>query len=233
MPALREFDFLTLGQPPSQDGFIELVSRLRCLTFCARSGSWASVSDPGAWPLTLPNLEELEWCTDDGPDAVAVAVLRRAVSLRAVRVSHASLLAAIDAGPVPAVGNGNPHAYAPLATVQALRLYAVATDAASLSKTLAASPRASAVQLRWNQSASGRLQLLDLFHAAASMPSGDEVAAAECRRVRRVRLDVDFNVVSFDAEEAVRCVLALFPRARYASWGAGEVPDVQLLPQPD
>jgi hypothetical protein len=65
------------------------------------------------------------------------------------------------------------------------------------------------------------------------MPSGDEVAAAECRRVRRVRLDVDFDVVGFDADEAVRCVLALFPRARYASWGAGEVPDVQLLPQPD
>jgi hypothetical protein len=227
MPALREFDFLTLGQPPSQDGFVELVSRLRCLSLQLCQGSWASVSDPGAWPLTLPNLEELEWCAGDGPDVVAVAVLRRALSLRAVHVSHASALAAIEMGPVTGVGGG---VDAPLATVQGLKFYAVATDAASLSETVAASPRASAVQLRWNRSASGRLQLRDLFDAAAASTASVE-EGAEWRRVRRVRLDVDFFVFGFEPEAATQCVLTLFPRARYASWGAYSVPDVQLLPE--
>jgi hypothetical protein len=227
MPALREFDFLTLGQPPSQDGFIELVSRLRCLSLQLCQGSWASVSDPGEWPLTLPNLEELEWCAGDGPDVVAVMVLRRALSLRAVHASHASALAAIEMGPVAGVGDG---VCAPLATVQGLKFYAVATDAASLSETVAASPRASAVQLRWNQSASGRLQLRDLFDAAAASTASVEKGAG-WRRVRRVRLDVDFFVFGFEPEAATQCVLALFPRARYASWGAYSVPDVQLLPE--
>jgi hypothetical protein len=149
MTALRKLEYLTLGQQPSQDGFIELVSRLRSLTVLAKE-SWASVSDPDAWPLTLPNLEEVEWCTDDGVDPVAVAVVRRAVALRAAHVSHASALAAIAAGPVAGVGStGDPRTYAPLAkyaplaNVQPLTLSAVATDAASLSTTLAATPRVS------------------------------------------------------------------------------------------
>jgi hypothetical protein len=91
------------------------------------------------------------WCTGDQVDAVAVAVLRRAVSLRAVNVSHATVLAAIAAGPVADVGDGGLCVYAPLAKLQTMTLNAVATDAVSLCKTLDASPHVSAVSLRWSE----------------------------------------------------------------------------------
>jgi hypothetical protein len=228
MPALRELDFFILDQF-SQDGFIEVVSRLRSLTL-GNGSPWGSVHDPGAWPLTLPNLEELVWWVDDGMDAViAVAILRRAVSLRAVQVSHASAVAAIAAGPVGGVGD--PGICAPLSNVQTLTLTGAANDAAGLAKIVAASPRASAVRLRWTGSAPELPWLWDLFHAAASAAPGE--GAAGWRRVRRVRLEMDpSRWTTPDPTEAARCVRALFPRARYASWGAHGVPDVQVLPQP-
>jgi hypothetical protein len=209
MPALRELDFFILDQF-SQDGFIEVVSRLRSLTL-SNGSPWDSVHDPDAWPLTLPNLEELIWWVDDAMDAViAVAVLRRAVSLRAVQVSHASALAAITAGSVAGADGGETCVSAPLANVQTLTLTGAANDAAGLAKIVAASPRASAVRLRWTGSAPELPRLWDLFPAAAA--SGEE--GAGWRRVRR-------------------CVRALFPRTRYASWCANGAPDVQLLPLPN
>jgi hypothetical protein len=228
MPALRELEIFTPGEPPSQDGFIELVSRLRSLTL-SKGGPYASVTHQCAWPATLPNLEELLWCAGDGVDAVAVAVLRRAVSLRAVNVSHASALATIAMGPVVDVGDGDTGMSAPLSHVRTLTLYAVETDPASLSKTVAASPRASVVQLQWSGSAL-LSQLWDLLRAVASAASG-EVGAGWCR-VRRVRLDMAYFSAPPDPEEAGRCVRALFPRVRYASWSAFGSLDVQLLTPP-
>jgi hypothetical protein len=222
MPALRELQLYVFGEP-SQDGFIELVSRLRSLTLYANGSPWDSVKNASAWPLTLPSLRELLWWSGDGVDAVAVAVLRRGVSLRAIHVSHASALAAIASGPVGM--------HAPLSNVRALTLAAVANDPVSLATTLAASPRASAIKLRWRNSAPG---LWDLLHAVASAASGEEAAGR--RRVRRVRLDVDEVdelLTAPEPEAAARCLRALFPHARYASWGANGLPDVQLLPQSD
>jgi hypothetical protein len=231
MPALRELEFFTPGHPPLQDGFVELVSRLRSLTL--KSGRpYAYVRDRGAWPLSLPNLQELLWCAGYGADAVAVAVLRRAVSLRAVHVSHASALAAIAAGPTAgADSSGHPSSYPPLSHVQTLTLIAVATDAASLTTIVAASPRASVVQLRWSGSAPVPSQVLNILLAAASASSGEK-GGVGWRRVRRVRLDMDYYSAAPDIQEAARCVLALFPRARYASWRARGSSDVQLLPPP-
>jgi hypothetical protein len=162
------------------------------------------------------------WCTGDKVDAVAVAVLRRAVSLRAVNVSHASALAAIEAGPVADVGDGGLCMCAPLANLQTMTLNAVATDAASLCKTLDASPHVSTVSLRWSDLS----QPWDLLHAAASATSTEAVTGR--RRVRRVRLvDVNLYAIAFDPDQPARSVLALFPRARHASWNRNEL----LLPQ--
>jgi hypothetical protein len=231
MPALRELEFFTPGPPPSQDGFIELVSRLRSLTL--NTGCpWDCVSDAGAWPRTLPTLEELVWLAGEGADAVAVALLRRAVSLRAVHVSHASALAVIAAGPVASVNNvGDPRAHAPLSNVQRLTLVAVATDAASLATTLAASPFASLIQLQWSTSAPLLSQVLELLPAAASASSGEK-GGPGWRRVRRVRLDMAYFSVAPNIVDAARCVRTLFPRARYASWSAFGSLDVQLLLSP-
>jgi hypothetical protein len=225
MPALRELEFIILGQF-SQDGFIELVSRLRSLTL-NNGCPWASVTDPGAWPLTLPKLEELVWSGGDGVDTLAVAVVRRAVSLRAAHVSHASAVAAIAAGSVASVGDGDLGTCTPLANVRTLTLTGVANDVASFSKVMAASPRATTVRLRWTGSAPELPWLWDLFHAAASVFSGED--AAGWRRVRRVCLKMDYPAAP-EPTEAARCVRALFPRARYASWSANGVPDVQILP---
>jgi hypothetical protein len=54
MPALRELDFFVFGQF-SQDGFIELASRLRSLFLRAPKCPWDSVDYASAWPLTLPS----------------------------------------------------------------------------------------------------------------------------------------------------------------------------------
>jgi hypothetical protein len=121
MPALRELHFY-ISRQPSQDGFIELVSRLQSLSLIARGQPWDVVHDASAWPLMLPNLKELMWSTGaENADPVAVAVLRRAVSLRAADVSHASALAAIAAGShaIAVDCNVDPcmH-YAPLANLQ-------------------------------------------------------------------------------------------------------------------
>jgi hypothetical protein len=168
------------------------------------------------------------WCADGGVDAIATEVLRRAVSLRAADVSHASALAAVAAGP-PAVAvdrSGDSCVYyAPLANVQTLTLNAVINDPLSLSKSLAASPRASTVQLRWDGTG---LDQWDLLRAVASEVSGED-GTAEWRRVRRVRLEVDFVPAEPDPEAATRCVCALFPQARYASWGSSGPPRTTLL----
>jgi hypothetical protein len=228
MPVLRDLELFILDQF-SQDGFIEVVSRLRSLSLTTGS-PWDSVHDPGAWPPTLPNLEALVWWGGDGVDAViAIAVLRRAVSLRAVDVSHASALAAITAGSVAGADGGERCVSAPLANVQTLTLTGAANDAAGLAKIVAALPRASAVRLRWTGSAPELPRLWDLFPAAAA--SGEE--GAGWRRVRRVRLEVDSGIAAPDPKAVARCVRALFPRARYASWCANGAPDVQLLPLPN
>jgi hypothetical protein len=109
---LRDLEFHIVGQP-SQGGFIELASRLRSLFLRAVSRPWDSVHYASEWPLTLPNLEELRWWADDGVDAVALAILRRAVSLRAADVSHASALAAIAAGPVASIDSSEDAAISP------------------------------------------------------------------------------------------------------------------------
>jgi hypothetical protein len=207
MPALRKLEFSARGQQPSQDGFIELISRLRSLSLRAGSHPWASVADAGPWPLALPNLEELRWWAGDGVDAVAVALLRRAVSLRAAQVSHASALAAIAAGPAADVaGSGD----LPLSSVQTLTLGAIINDPVSLTTTLAASPGVSAVGLRWTHSAS---EVWDLLRAAASA-APLRVEDRGLRRVRRVQLEVN-RAIRFDSHAAAQCVRALFPRARY------------------
>jgi hypothetical protein len=224
MPALRELEFHIEGEP-SQDGFIELVSRLRSLSLRAGRRPWDSVERARAWPLVLPNLELLLWWADGMADAVAVAVLRRAVSLRAVDVSHASALAAIAAGPVAAVDIGDPCVFAPLANVQTLTLHAVDTDAASLATALAAAPRASTMQLRWSRFGH---RLWDFLRAVASAVPPD----AGLHRVRRVRLQAIFcDRHKPDPKVAAPCIRVLFPRARYASFQCGGLPDVQLLPQ--
>jgi hypothetical protein len=221
MPALRELELFIRGQP-SQDGFIELVSRLRSLNVYASVSPWDLLHDDGAWPLTLPNLEELTWVASFGAGTVAVAILRRAVSLRAAHVLHAIALAATAAGPVASVATGiTPHVSqctrAPLSNVKSLTIAAVVDDPTSLVKILAASPRASAVRLRWDGSGPG---LLGLLHAAASAAS----TSAGWRRVRRVHIDVYFIVRPHP--EVARCVRALFPRARYASWGTNGLSEV-------
>jgi hypothetical protein len=229
MPALRDLQLYTFNGP-SQDGFIELVSRLRSLSVRTRERPWDAADDGTSWPPTLPNLEELLWCADGGVDAVAVAVLRRAVSLRAADVSHASALAAVAADPpVVAVDrSGDPCMYyAPLANVQRLTLNAIINDPLSLSKSLAASPRASTVELRWEGTGVGQWDLLRAVASAA--PTGDDSAAGRRMRVRRVRLEVDFVMAEPNPEAAVRCVRALFPRARYASWGSSGPPQTTLL----
>jgi hypothetical protein len=230
MPALRELHVHVLRQP-SQDGFIELVSRLRSLSLTARGRPWDAVHDESAWPLTLPDLNELLWSTGKKVDAVAVAVLRRAVLLRAVDVSHASALAAIATGPpVVAVDRiVDPCMYyAPLVNLQTLTLYSVINDPLSLSKSLAASPRAATVQLRWDGTGCGQW---DLLRAVVSLAAPqDEEAAGRCMRVRRVRLEVGFVLDQLPpAAAAVRCVRALFPRARYATWSTSGPPYTTLL----
>jgi hypothetical protein len=229
MPALRELQLFTFNGP-SQDGFIELVSRLRSLSVRTRGRPWNAADDGISWPQTLPSLEELLWCADGGVDAVAVAVLRRAVSLRAADVSHASALAAVAAGP-PVVVAVNPSMYhAPLANIRTLALNAIINDPLSLSKSLTTSPRASTVTLRWGGTG---LDQWDLLRAVASNapPGREEEGAAEWRRVRRVRLEVDFIMAEPDPEAAVRCVRALFPRVRYASWSlSGLMHNHTMLP---
>jgi hypothetical protein len=173
----------------------------------------------------LPNLEKLLWYADD---AVAVAVLRRAVSLRAVDVSHASARAAVAAGPVADIGSsGNPCTFfAPFANVQMLALYAVGKDAASLSKTLAAAPHASTIELDWGPFGP---RPWDVLRTVASAASGENLAG-RCR-VRRVRIGGSCRAeYRPDPDEAARCIRAVFPRARYASFCVDELPDVQLLP---
>jgi hypothetical protein len=255
MPALRELH-LYISRQPSQDGFIELVSRLQSLSLIARGQPWDVVRDERACPLTLPNLKELRWSTGgENADPVAVAVLRRAVSLRAADVSHASALAAIAAGShaiavdcnvdpcmhyaplanlqklvaVDRTGDSCMH-FAPLAHVQNLTLNAVINDPLSLAEPLAASPRASTVKLRWEGSGHGQWDLLRAV-ASAALPS-DDSAAGRCMRVRRVRLEVECVLAEPDPEAAVRCVRALFPRARYASWSlrGDDYPLLPLLP---
>jgi voltage-gated potassium channel Kch len=231
MPALRDLEFFILDQP-SQDGFIELVSRLRSLSLRACSRPWDSVHHTDVWPLTLPNLEELLWWADGGVDAVAVAVLRRAVSLRAADVSHASALAAIAAaaGPVTGLGsNGDPHIFAPLSNVHRLALTAIVDDPAGLVTTLAAPSRVSAVRLRWSGYTS---ELWDFLRAVASVsPPGDAAAEAR-RRVRRVYFEVGHAMAAPDPEVAARCVRALFPRVRYTWWGAFGSPHMALFCRP-
>jgi hypothetical protein len=224
MPALRELEAFIRGQP-SQDGFIELVSRLRSLSVYASASPWDSGHNDGAWPLTLPNLEELTWRGDDRAVAVAVAVLRRAVSLRAAHVSHASALAAIAAGPVSGAGScfEGSSVYAPLSHVQTLTLAPADNDPVGLFKILKASPCASAVRLRWDGFPPA---LWDFLHAVASEASGEERSGF--RSVRRVRLDVYYSRVA-PSTEAARCVRALFPRARHASWCTNGSHGVQLL----
>jgi hypothetical protein len=208
MPALRELKFSVLHQPP-QDGFIELVSRLRSLSLSGCRRPWDSVHDAGGWPLTLPNLEGLTWPADDALDAVAVALLRRAVFLRAAHVSYASALVAIAAGPV--ADDGDPNLCAPLSSVRALTLTEVVDDATSLATTLAASSRVSALTLQWGGTAP---ELCDLLRAVASAaPSGAEEAAPGYR-VRRVDLKLDCDVAVFESQAAEECILALFPRTR-------------------
>jgi hypothetical protein len=236
MPALRELEFYARHQP-SQDGFIELVSRLRSLFVRARLHPWDSVHYASAWPLTLPNLETLRWWGDgnDVDDAVAVAILRRAVGLRAADVSHASALAAIAAGPVASIDSCGgaiipplPSCMsAPLSNVKTLTLTAVANDPVSLAATRAASPRVSALTLRWNGTAP-RLWSLLRTTAAASAVSGAD--GTRWHRVRRVDFDVDSSVIiAAPNPEAPQCVRALFPRARYASWGATGSPHMALF----
>jgi hypothetical protein len=231
MPALRDLDFSDLLYCFEQDGFIELVSRLRSLSL-TQGCPWAAVRNLAAWPLTLPNLEELVYWTYDGGEreAVAVEILRRAVSLRAADVSHVSALAAIAAGPVAGLGGEDAAAlpsslrmHAPLSNVRRLALNVRDDDAARLDTTLSASPRATVVRLR-----TSLRQTRDFFHAAASAASG-EGGAGWCS-VRRVRLDLNFSNIASDPNEAARRVRAVFPRARYASWWANGVPDVQLPP---
>jgi hypothetical protein len=234
MTALRELELFTLGQP-SQDGFIELVSRLRSLSLRARSRPWDAVRDASAWPLTLPNLQELTWLPSFGTaNAVAVAILRRALSLRAAHVSHASALAAVEEGPVASVhSNGDatvplspPSMQTPLSNIQTLTVAAVTVDPASLVKILTASPRLAAVRLQWDGAAPG---FWGLLHAAASAAALGEEEGARWRRVRRVGLDVYFSA-AMNPTEAARCVCALFPRARYASWTTNRLPEMQLFP---
>jgi hypothetical protein len=226
MPALRELEVF-IPDEPSQDGFIELVSRLRSLSLRAGRRPWDSVEDAGAWPLTLPNLEVLLWWADgDKLDAVVVAILRRAVSLRVAEVPHASALAAVAAGPVADVCHGDLCMYAPLANIQALTLIDVSNDPARLHKVFAAAPHASTIRLRWGYCH----RLWDVLLAVASAASDEEKAGR--RRVRRVRIEVNFcDEQSPDPEAAARCIRALFPRARYASFRVDWLSDVQLLPQ--
>jgi hypothetical protein len=228
MPALRELEFHIEGEP-SQDGFIELVSRLRSLSLRADRRPWGSVQHASAWPLALPNLEELLWWADGVKvDAVAVAVLRRAVALRAAHVPHASALAAVSAGAVSGVGDGDPCIFAPLANIQSLALIDVANDPASLHKILTAAPHASTIRLRWGYCH----RLWDLLRAVASAASDREKAGR--RRVRRVRIEVNFcDEQRPDPEAAARCIRALFPRSRYASFCVDWLSDVQLLPRPE
>jgi hypothetical protein len=229
MPALRDLHFDVFADRLDQNGFIEVVSRLRSLTL-SNGCPWASVRDPAAWPLTLPNLEELLWWGFDAVNEVAIAVLRRAVSLRAVDVSHASALAAVAAGSLAsedaAALPSSLRMHAPLSKVQRLVLCVGGDDIASFATTLAASPRASAVQLWWRGPAVEQSRLWDLFYAAASAALGE--GGAEWRSVRKVCLDLDSSIIAPDPNEAARRVRALFPRARYASWWANGVPDVQL-----
>jgi hypothetical protein len=106
--------------------------------------------------------------------------------------------------------------YAPLANVQTMTLNAVATDAASLCKSLEASPHVSTISLGWGD----LLQPWDLFFHAAASATTNEAAVAGQRRVRRVQLGCAGEV---DPAEAARCVRALFPRARSASWNLNEL----------
>jgi hypothetical protein len=222
MPALRELEFFILDQP-SQDGFIELVSRLQSLSLHACSCPWDAVHHNDAWPLTLPNLKELLWCAGgDAVDAVAVAVLRRAVSLRAVDVSHASALAAIAAGHVDGSGsNGDSHihtVFVPLSNVQRLALTAIGDDSVGLATTL-----------RWSGYTS---ELWDFLRAVASVALSGDAAAETRRRVRRVYFEVGHAMAAPDPEVAARCVRALFPRVRYTWWGAFGSPHMALFSRP-
>jgi hypothetical protein len=214
VPELCELEFSVLDQL-SQDGFIEVVSRLRSLSLSGIRRPWDLVHDAGEWPRTLPKLEELSWSAGQGADAVAVALLRRAVPLRAAHVTHASALAAIAAGPVASDGGrvGDPTMHAPLSTVQTLTLAAVVNDAESLATTLAASPRVSALKLQWGGTAPSELWDL-LREVSSAAPPGEESAAGR-RGVRRVHLEVSRTIPGFDPEAAARCVHALFPQARY------------------
>jgi hypothetical protein len=182
-------------------------------------------------------LEALTWLGSPTADPFVVAILRRAVSLHTAFVLHASALAAVVAGPIVDIGCGEaatvhpllPCMCAPLSNVRALTLAAVGGDTddptATLVTILAASPRVSAFRLWWFGSAP---MLWGLLHAVASAVSHE--AGAGWHRVRRVRIDVNDPEDMPDRETTARCVRALFPRARYASWGANGWPDVELLP---
>jgi hypothetical protein len=134
-------------------------------------------------------------------------------------VSHASALAAIAEGPPDGVDS------APLSGVKTLTLSAVANDPVSLAKTLAASPRASTIKLRRSGSDSG---LWDLLHTAASAgPPGE--GGARRHHMRRVHFEMDFVIAVSDPDAATPCIRALFPRVRYASWGASGLPHTALF----
>jgi hypothetical protein len=226
MPVLRKLEF-HVEVEPSQDGFMEVVSRLRSLSFDVEPDwrTWDSVGDTGAWPQTLPRLEELTWMASAKVDPFAVAVLRRAVSLRAAVVSHASALAAIAAGPVAGVDSGaavtpplslSPCMYAPpLSNVQTLTLTGIGYDseaAANLVTTPAASLGVSALRLWWFH---GAAKLRIMLRALASTASHE--TGVGWFRVRRMRIHVNHREDVPDPEAAARDIRALFPRARHAS----------------